>query len=411
MNSRKKFFKKLKDEGYTILLPNMLDTHFEVLANVLTKHGFKSELLKTDGREIKDEGLKNIHNDACYPALIVTGQFINALKSGKYDLNKVALIITQTGGGCRASNYLPLIKKALKNTFPQVPVISLNFSGLEKERSLPLSAGLALDMLASVFYGDLLMNLYNQTKPYENYPNQVDTIQSNCVKYLGKLCKSSAKYLRLKSTYEYIVNQFKEVKIPEKKKVKVGIVGEIFVKYSPLANNHLVDFLIKEGTQPVVPSLTEFLLYTIVNGQVDHKYYSRHKYTHGVYNIVYKFLTKRINIMNKVLVDNGFEPYDDFENINKACKKIIDQGVKMGEGWLIPSEMVAMAESGINNIVCAQPFGCLPNHIVGKGMIRPIKKMYPNCNIAPIDYDPGATKVNQENRIKLMLSNVKQEID
>ncbi len=408
MNSRKKFFKKLKDEGYTILLPNMLDTHFELLKNVFIKEGYKAELLKTDGREIKDEGLKNIHNDACYPALIVTGQFINALKSGKYDLNKVAVIITQTGGGCRASNYLPLIKKALKNSFPQVPVISLNASGLEKDRSLPLNLSFALNLLASVYYGDLLMNLYNQTKPYENYPNQVDKIQKECVEYLDKLLYKG-NYIALKKHYAYIINRFKEVKLPEKKKVKVGIVGEIFVKYSPLANNHLVDFLIKENTQPVVPSLLEFLMYSLTNNDTDHRYYGRNKKNHFVVKLANKFLLRKSRQMNKMLKDNGFEPYDDFESIKKACKKIIDMGVKMGEGWLIPSEMVAMAESGINNIVCAQPFGCLPNHIVGKGMVRPIKKMYPNCNIAPIDYDPGATKVNQENRIKLMLSNINQE--
>lgn len=408
MNDRKKFFKKLKDEGYTILLPNMLDTHFELLKNVFIKEGYKAELLKTDGREIKDEGLKNIHNDACYPALIVTGQFINALKSGKYDLNKVAVIITQTGGGCRASNYLPLIKKALKNSFPQVPVISLNASGLEKERSLPLNLSFASNLLASVYYGDLLMNLYNQTKPYENFPNQVDNIQKECIEYLNKYLYSGS-YLTFKKHYLYIINKFKEVKLPSTKKVKVGIVGEIFVKYSPLANNHLVDFLIKENTQPVVPSLLEFLLYCLVNNDIDHKYYGRNKKTHFVVKLAYNFLVKKSRQMNKMIQENGFEPYDDFDVIKKSCKKIIDQGVKMGEGWLIPSEMVAMAENGINNIVCAQPFGCLPNHIVGKGMIRPIKKMYPNCNIAPIDYDPGATKVNQENRIKLMLSNIENE--
>lgn len=410
MSERKKFFKKLKKEGYTILLPNMLPTHFKLIREVLLKAGYKAELILDEGREIKDEGLKNIHNDACYPALVVTGSFISALKSGKYDLNKVAVIITQTGGGCRASNYLPLIKKAMEKTFPQVPVISLNISGLEKERSFPMSLPLLLKFASSVYYGDLLMVLYNQTKPYEAYLNQVDQIQDKCVNYLIDQL-NHRKFNRHKSNYEYIINQFKQVKLPSVRKPKVGIVGEIFVKYSSLANNHLLDFLIEENTEPVVPSLLEFLLYCLVNNQIDYKYYGHYKLIHHFSKIGYKYLNYQNKKMNKMLQENNFDSYEDFDEIKNACHKIIDQGVKMGEGWLIPSEMVNMAERGIKNIVCAQPFGCLPNHIVGKGMVRPIKKLYPDINIAPIDYDPGASKVNQENRIKLMLSNLENEIE
>ena len=408
MNKRKAFFNKLKKEKYTILLPNMLPIHFRFLSKTFNLAGYKTELLETEGRQIKDEGLKNIHNDACYPALIVTGQYIDALNSGKYDLNKTAVLITQTGGGCRASNYYFLIKKALEKQFPQVPVITLNVSGLEKDFSIPIGFKMAKNMLCSVLYGDLIMLLYNQTKPYETYKNQADEIQEKCFDNLLTKMDKGKGFLRLKKNYQYIINEFSLIKIPQKRKPRVGIVGEIFVKYSSLANNHLVDFLVSEQTEVELPSLTEFLLYCLSNNNVDYKLYKHHKFTHMFVSLAYKFLYKMSINLNKSLKGSQFYPYEDFENVKKACQGIISRGVKMGEGWLIPAEMVAMAKRGVKNIVCAQPFGCLPNHIVGKGMIRPIKNMFPDVNIAAIDYDPGATKVNQENRIKLMLANIEQ---
>lgn len=403
MNKRKQFFKKLKDENYTILVPNMSSIHFVFLIEAFRKQGYNAELLTYEGREVKDEGLKNVHNDACYPALLVTGSYIHALKTGKYDLNKTAVLITQTGGGCRASNYLPLIKKAMKDAYPNVPVISLNVSGLEKEHSLPLNLPFVLDLMYAVLYGDLVMALYNQTKPYEINSGDTDKIHEEANNYLCT-CIKNKKGHQLKKNYQHVIDLFKSVKVNKTQKVKVGVVGEIFVKYSSLANNQLIDFLIHENTEPVCPSLMEFILYCLKNTEVDYNYYERNKKSHQFVKLGYNFIIKFTNKMNKALKDNGYEPYDDFKEISDNCKLIIDQGVKMGEGWLIPSEMVTMAKHGINNIVCAQPFGCLPNHIVGKGMVRPIKKMFPNINIAPIDYDCGASKVNQENRIKLMLS-------
>lgn len=407
MNERKRFFKKLKKEGYTILFPNMLPTHFELFAEIFKKFGYKAEVLLDEGREIKDEGLKNIHNDACYPALIVTGSFISALKSGKYDLNKTAVIMSQTGGGCRASNYIFLIRKALQSTFPQVPCISLNASGLEKEMSFPFTPRLLLDFFYALMYGDLIMLCYNQTKPYEKIKNQADEIQANCFKDLRHQIRNGG-FSHLKKNYKMIVNRFSKIEIPDKRKPRVGVVGEIFVKYSALANNHLLDFLIQEGTEPNVPSLLEFLLYCLANNEEDFILYGHHKVSHRFVKIAYKFLYKQSLRMNKALKGTKFIPYEDFEEIKANAEKIISRGVKMGEGWLIPAEMLTMAEHGVKNIVCAQPFGCLPNHIVGKGMVRPIKELHPEVNIAPIDYDPGATKVNQENRIKLMLSNIKE---
>lgn len=411
MNKQKKFFKKLKDEGYTILLPNMLPTHFALLARVFELEGYKAELLEDESDDIKEEGLKNIHNDACYPALLVAGSFIKALKSGKYDLNKVALIITQTGGGCRASNYLPLIKKAIKDRFPQVPVISLNASRLEKEHSLPLNLRFLLNMACSVFYGDLIMNLYNQIVPYELIKGSSEKAKKEAFDFLVGLLNTKSKYRKLKKNYQKVIDIFKKVQIAKKDKPKVGIVGEIFVKYSSLANNQLIDFLLKENCEPVLPSLVEFLLYCLVNNEIDFKLYSHHKFSHFFVKLGYKILYKMSKTMNEIIEKNGFTPYEDFKQIRNNCHYIISQGVKMGEGWLIPSEIFNFAKNDVLNIVCLQPFGCLPNHIVGKGMVRPLKKFFPNLNIALIDYDPGASKVNQENRIKLMLSAINDDIN
>ena len=404
---RKKFFNKLKKEGYTILAPNMLPTHFELFEEVLKKEGYKVEILLKEGREIINDGLKNIHNDACYPALLVVGAFINALDSGKYDLSKTAVIITQTGGGCRASNYYSLIQKALKKKYPMVPVISLNVSGLEKDRSLPFTLPLIFNLLSSVMYGDLIMLLYNQVKPYEIKKGETDKVKEEVFKTLKRQVMQKG-FNHKKKNYRYILDSFRKIKLNDKKKEIVGVVGEIYVKYSALANNHLNDFLLSEGVEPYSPSLMEFLLYCLENTEEDYKLYKRNKVSHLFVRPAYWYLVHQSRIMNKMIEEYGFRPYENFEEIKENGKEVINEGVKMGEGWLIPSEMVTMAKHNVHYIVCTQPFGCLPNHIVGKGMMRPIKEKYPDVHIAAIDYDSGATKVNQENRIKLLLSSIEK---
>ena len=404
---KKSMFDKSRKEDYTILIPDMLPIHFKLIMAIYEQYGYHMELLQTSTQNVINEGLKNTHNDTCYPALLVIGQFMDALKSGKYDLDHTALLISQTGGGCRASNYIHLIRKALSNTFPEVPVLSMNFSGLEKDASIDLSPSIALKLIYAVLYGDMLMLLYNQCKPYEIKKNSTDELLARWQHRLGKLFNTK-KYLTPKPIYKAMLNDFAALPKTREQKPKVGIVGEIYVKYSPLANNHLNDFLLSEGCEPNVPGLLDFVLYCASDSINDSKIYNKRTSKSLLFSIGYDVLYKFQKQQIKVIEEHGvFQPPHDFEHLRKCADKYINQGVKMGEGWLITAEMAALAETGTKNIICAQPFGCLPNHIVAKGMSRVIKEAYPDANIVAIDYDPGATKVNQENRIKLMLANAK----
>ncbi|HIR22972.1 MAG TPA: 2-hydroxyacyl-CoA dehydratase [Candidatus Scatosoma pullicola] len=395
---------------YTILVPDMLPWHFDIIRQVVAKRGYKMEVLKNDSRAVIDEGLKHVHNDTCYPALCVIGQYIDALKSGKYDPDKTAVMITQSGGGCRASNYVPLIRKALKAEFPQVPVLSLNFAGLEKGNSIEVDLSLLLELAFAIFYGDSLMTLYNQTKPYEVHEGDADRARTDCFAEIGRAFEGKG-YLHYKKLTKKMIGRFGEVERRKEKKVRVGIVGEIYVKYSPLGNSHLEAFLLSEGCEPVVPALMDFVLYCIVNNINDTRLYGRTKKMGLVYSIVYKVayhIQKQIISVYKK--DGRFEPPHDFEHLRRCADKVINQGVKMGEGWLIPAEMAALAETGTENIVCAQPFGCLPNHIAGKGAVRAVKALFPDENVVAIDYDSSASRVNQENRIKLMLATARENL-
>jgi len=393
---------------HTILVPDMLPIHFNLIISILRNCGYRMELLQTSTQTVIDEGLKNVHNDTCYPALLVIGQFMEALNSGRYDPDTTALMLTQTGGGCRASNYIHLLRKALKGKYPQVPVISLNFSGLEKEGGFHLTVPIIMKLLFAVLYGDLLMLLYNQCRPYEMIPGDTDKVLHQWEKTLQENFLKN-KFLGTAKTYKKILDDFAKIKRSKIKKIKVGIVGEIYVKYSPLANNHLEDFLISEGCETVMPSLLDFVLYCAINNVNDGKIYGFKNKGTFTFKLGYDIIYGKQKQMIKIIKEHGvFEPSHDFEHMRRESDKYINQGVKMGEGWLIPAEMAALAASGTENIICAQPFGCLPNHIVAKGMSRVIKQSFPNANIVAIDYDPGATKVNQENRIKLMLANARR---
>lgn len=403
------FTQEMKDAGYTILVPNMLPYHFDILIDIVARKGYKLEVLRNESRAVIDEGLKHVHNDTCYPALCVIGQYIDALKSGKYDVNKTAVLITQTGGGCRASNYIPLIRKALKAEFPQVPVISLNFSGLEKGNGLDLGLMDLLKMAYGIYYADAIMSLYNQCKPYEKNSGDTEQVRVEAIKYVQDALASKG-YKKHKIIIAELLRRFSKIERLQIEKVKVGIVGEIYVKYSPLANSNLEEFLYAEGCEPVVPALMDFVLYCVVNTINDKTLYGHNKMLGLVYKLVYKYLLKKQRDIIKLFKEFGFEPPHDFEELRHGADEVIHQGVKMGEGWLIPAEMLALYESGTENIVCAQPFGCLPNHIVGKGAARAIKDLHEDVNIVPIDYDPSATKVNQENRLKLMLATAREKM-
>lgn len=401
-----KFTDALK-KTHTILAPDMLPYHFEVLKQIFIKYGYQVEVLKDDGKEVIDEGLKHVHNDACYPALCVIGQFMRALKSGRYDVDKTAVLITQSGGGCRASNYIPLIRKALRAEFPQVPVVSLNFSGLEKDSGVKVGVSMLLQLGIGIFYADAIMSLYNQCKPYEAVKGETDLARTDCMEMVKKAFMGGG-YKRFKKVITAILQRFAKVQRKDEKRIRVGIVGEIYVKYSPIGNSKLEEFLYGEGCEPVVPALMDFVMYCIVNNMNDYQLYGRNKTAAFVYSLVYKYLLKRQRIAITLFEEYGFEPPHDFEHLRACADKVLHQGVKMGEGWLIPAEMVALCESGVTNVVCAQPFGCLPNHIVGKGASRTVKTLFPKANIVPIDYDASATKVNRENRLKLMLETAKE---
>ena len=404
------FTEEMKKD-YTILVPNMLPVHFKLLISLFRANGYNVELLETNGPQIAETGLKYTHNDTCYPAILVVGQMMDALLSGKYDVNKTALIMFQTGGGCRASNYISLIRKALKKAnMEQVPVISLNFYGMENHPGFKLSPKILHSMIYAVCYGDLIMSLVNQVRPYETNKGDAESLADRWTTKLGQeLANDKIRYSKVKENYKAIIADFAKIPMVKTDRPKVGIVGEIFVKYSPLANNDLERFLIREGAEVVVPGLIDFCLYCIYNSIMDYKLYGKNKKTYLVWKFAYRIFCKKKNDISRLIKEEGtFDGWTEFDKIIDIASGVISLAVKMGEGWLLTSEMVELAESGCANIVCTQPFGCLPNHICGKGMMKPLKEILPDINIVAIDYDAGASRVNQENRLKLMLSNARR---
>jgi len=396
-------------KDYTILVPSMLPIHFRLLTPVFAKSGYKLEVLTNEGEQVREEGLAHVHNDTCYPALLVIGQMIDALKSGKYDMDHVACAITQTAGGCRASNYLSLLRKALAmEGWQHIPCLSANANGLEKGSSVEFTMPLILRILYGALYGDALMWLSNQVKPYELEKGATDRAVNQFIDELIPTFERGS-YKQSKRIYKKMLEMFKA--IPQDRtqdKIRIGIVGEIYMKYSPLGNQHLEDYLIEEGFEPVLSGVMDFALYCVENSIIDYEYYHMHEKNHYIYNIVKDVIMRmQKTFRDTVKKDGTFIAPDDFSEVIENGKPFIDPGVKMGEGWLLTSEVVSLIKSGVTNVISAQPFGCLPNHIVAKGMVRKIKDEYPEANIVAIDYDPSASKVNQENRIRLMLANAK----
>lgn len=409
---RVEFTKEMKKD-YTILIPDMLPVHFKLLRNIFTQQGYRVGLLKNTGRKVVDTGLKYVHNDTCYPALLVIGQMISALQSGKYDVNKVALMITQTGGGCRASNYIHLLRKALQKAgLSQVPVISLNLSGLESNSGFHLTLEMIYQALIGLTYGDLFMLLKNQVRSYEVNKGDADALISKWVKELSNQFKHRKGYTPkgMERNMRAIVEDFAKIPLNKVEKTKVGIVGEIYVKYSSMANNDLENFLVEQDCEVMVPGIMGFMMFKIDNRIEDINLYGGSLAKKKVVQALMKYCEMLEHLLyDTVSRYSDFLPPSKYAHIKELITGVVGLGNKMGEGWLLTAEMLELSESGYGNIICAQPFGCLPNHIVGKGMIRKIKEIYPKANIVPIDYDPGATKVNQENRIKLMLSVAREE--
>ena len=411
--NRVEFTREMKKD-YTILTPNMAPIHFELIKNVLESDGYHIELLRTTGREIADEGLKYVHNDTCYPALLSIGQLMHALHSGKYDLHKVALIMTQTGGGCRASNYIHLLRKALKKDgLDFIPVISLNLSGLESNSGFKITLPMIRQAIAALTYGDLLMLLKNQTKPYEVTPGESDALVDSWTNQLTKLFQQGKAFSQreVREYFQKIAQSFADIKRRDVEKIKVGVVGEIYVKYSPLANNNLEQFLFEQDCEVMVPGILSFMIFKVDNRLEDIRLYGGSQAKKQVCTLLKWYFTKyETDLIAAVKQFPQFTAPAPYSHLKELAGKVIGYGCKMGEGWLLTAEAMELVESGYGNVVCAQPFGCLPNHIVGKGMIRKVKNLYPQANIVPIDYDPSATQVNQENRIKLMLAVAKENL-
>ena len=406
-NGRLMFTEEMKEE-YTILVPMMLPIHFSILKAIFQREGYHMEVLETQNSNIIQMGLKYCHNDICYPAQLTIGQLMDALQSGKYDVHKVAVMLSQTGGGCRASNYISLLRKALDRAgLDFVPAVSINFSGLEENPGFVITKKMVYEMANAVIYGDLLMCLHNQTQPYEK---EAGASQRLVERFTAMLNDDFAKgesmgHKAIRKKMDEIVGAFAAVPVYKKDKVRVGIVGEIYVKFAPLGNNNLEAFLLKENAEPVVPGLLDFLLYTIDTGIEDYIRYGGKllkpiitKYLMHVFTGIQKDMIRAIKRAG------CFHAPSSFSRTKELAGQVIDYGVKMGEGWLLTGEMMALIDEGVNNIVCTQPFGCLPNHVCGRGMMRRIKKFHPDANIVAIDYDASATRVNQENRLKLMLA-------
>lgn len=410
--SRVYFTKEMK-KNYTILCPQMSPIHFDLIEPAVRSCGYNLEVLQNSDRTAIDTGLKYVNNDACYPSLIVVGQIMDALLSGKYDLEHTAVIMSQTGGGCRASNYIGFIRRALERAgMPQIPVISLNANGMETNPGFKITLPLLTKAMQAVVYGDLFMRVLYATRPYEAKAGSANALHEKwkaiCIKSLQKHSLSMAEFNR---NIRGIIHDFDELPRRDVQKPKVGIVGEILVKFSPLANNHVVELLEAEGAEAVMPDLLDFLLYCFYNSNfkadnLGGKRSTAHLCNMGISLLEYFRRTCRRELERST----HFLPPARIQDLASMAKHYVSLGNQTGEGWFLTGEMLELIHSGTTNIICTQPFGCLPNHIVGKGVIKELRASHPEANIIAVDYDPGASEVNQLNRIKLMLSTAQKNL-
>ncbi|MDO5563873.1 MAG: acyl-CoA dehydratase activase-related protein [Eubacteriales bacterium] len=400
-------------KNYTLLAPQMSPIHFDLLEPALNSCGYHVEILQNTGKKIIDTGLRYVNNDACYPSTIVVGQFMDALLSGKYDLNKVGILMSQTGGGCRASNYVGFIRRALrKANMDQIPVISINLNGMEKNPGFSFSFILFAKAIQALLYGDIFMRIVYATRPYEKVKGSTNALHEKWKKIcIDSLTKDKISLLSFNKNIIGMIRDFDNLERIDIKKPKVGVVGEILVKFSPLANNKIVDLLEKEGAEAVMPDLLDFFLYAFYNQNFRYLYLGGTLKSKIISNIGIKFLERLRFVSSKELSKSKhFSKHSNIKNLASSAKKYVSLGNQTGEGWFLTAEMLELIEEGVCNIVCTQPFGCLPNHIVGKGVIKEIKKDYEDANIVAIDYDPSASEVNQLNRIKLMLQMSKENL-
>jgi predicted CoA-substrate-specific enzyme activase len=408
------YTEEMQSKYYTIICPQMSPIHFDLIQEAVRSCGYNFVILEGKDRKAIDYGLRYVNNDACYPSIYVVGQIMQALESGKYDVNKTAILMTQTGGGCRASNYIGFIRRALKKAgMEQIPVISANMSGLEGNPGFKLSLKVLVRVAFGCVFGDVFMKCLYRVRPYEKVPGSAEALHQKwlekCLDFLRKV--KSPNIPAVHRMCAEIIRDFDALPITDERKPRVGIVGEILVKYAPAANNHLVDLLEKEGAEVEVPNLMGFMLYCFYNQIFKAAELGTSKKTarwsrFGI-NVVQLFLAPINRALKK---SRRFEPFVSIYQIADYAKQIVSIGNETGEGWFLTGEMIELIKGGAPNIVCIQPFGCLPNHVIGKGVIKKIRRYYPQANIAAIDYDPGASEVNQLNRIKLMLSTAQKNM-
>ena len=411
---RVEYTKEMQDNKYTILCPQLSPIHFDMLEPALNSCGYRFVMLQNMDKSAVDTGLRYVNNDACFPSIIITGQIMEALLSGKYDLSRTAVTITQTGGMCRASNYIGFIRRALKKAgLEHIPVISLSFQGIETNSGLKYNYELVKEAMMALQYGDVLMNVLYRTRPYEAVPGSANELAEKW----KKIChdsftdNKSLSYRKFNKIISGMIKEFDELPLLDIKKPRVGVVGEILVKFHPTANNEIVELLEKEGAEVVVPDFMGFFLYCAQNGEFKTEHLGYTKKSLAINRLVVNILELLRKKSGKYLKKSKrFNAPLHIRELQKLSVPYVSSGNQAGEGWLLTSEMIELIHSGTNNIVCCQPFGCLPNHIVGKGVLKEIRLAFPEANIIAVDYDAGASEVNQLNRIKLMLSNAHKTI-
>lgn len=400
------FTEEMKKD-YTIIGPQMSPIHFRILQKAFQSSGYNFEVLDAVDPKAVEAGLKYVNNDACYPSLLVAGQMISALESGKYDLNKVALIITQTGGGCRATNYIGFIRRALNDAgMSQVPVLSLSAQGFEKNPGFKLTLKLIDNLVKALVVGDVFMRVLYRTRPYEAVPGSANQLYEKWNGIAEKIFSEHVSLHKYNKLIKNIIKDFDKLPLKPIKKARVGVVGEILVKFHPTANNQIVETIEKEGAECVMPDLLDFFFYSFATGIFRHEQLAFPKKTERNSRLLVWLLELYRSKMKKYLKKSRrFEPPSHIYNMMKGVDDIVQLGNITGEGWFLTAEMVELINEGAPSIACVQPFACLPNHVTGKGMIKELRRRFPNANISAIDYDPGSSEVNQLNRLKLLLSN------
>ena len=404
------FTEEMKKD-YTILVPVMCDVHFRLIAELFTSWGYNVELLDDkDTKSVTEVGLRYIHNDTCYPAILVIGELFKAVLSGRYDIHRIALALMETGGGCRASNYQFLLRKALKKAgYGFIPVVPLLFNGGGTQPGFTFKMWQIREMIANLYYGDLITTLRNQCLPTEVNKGDADALTDEWVRRLTEENRGRRKIDTrvMEVRYREIIKTFEDIPRVDTGKPKVGIVGECYVKYAPLGNNDLERYLIAHDAEAVSPGLTNFIMYCAYDSVTAAEMYGMHRMSARITRMFIRSLCKREKAVKKALDESNFRSITTFDEMLDFSEGILSRGMVMGEGWFLAAEIVELIREGVNNVIIVQPFGCLPNHVAGRGIMRKMREMYPGVNIISVDYDGSASRINQENRIRLLLSNAR----